>query len=142
MFEADVEALVNAVNCVGYMGKGIALRFRKMFPDNFGVYKRACLANEVRPGRLLIFYTGSFENPRFIINFPTKRHWRDKSRITDIEAGLESLVFEVRRMGITSIAVPALGCGLGGLSWDDVRPLIERAFEKLSDVDLFLYEPW
>jgi len=138
---ADAEALVNTVNCVGYMGKGIALQFKQAFPDNFKAYEKACRAHEVKPGRMFIYETGSMMNPRYIINFPTKRHWRGKSRIEDIESGLGALIQEVKRLGIRSIAVPPLGSGLGGLDWNVVRPMIERAFAELPEVKVLLYSP-
>lgn len=111
LLKADAQALVNAVNCVGVMGKGIALQFKQAYPENFRVYESACTAKEVRPGRMLIVATGVLIGPRFVINFPTKRHWRDNSRIEDIDAGLNALIDDVRRLKISSIAVPPLGCG-------------------------------
>ncbi|TSA07419.1 MAG: Appr-1-p processing protein [Deltaproteobacteria bacterium] len=138
---ADVEALVNTVNCVGVMGRGIALQFRKAFPENFKEYKAACDRGELRPGKLFIHEQARLTNPRYIINFPTKVHWKGKSRIEYVDAGLDALVQEVRRRGIRSIAIPPLGCGLGGLKWSDVRPRIERAFEAMTDVHVLLYEP-
>jgi O-acetyl-ADP-ribose deacetylase (regulator of RNase III) len=138
---ADVEALVNTVNCVGVMGRGIALQFRNAFPENFKAYEAACRREEVQPGRMFVFPTGQLTNPRFIINFPTKRHWKGKSRLADIDAGLKALVEEVQRLGIRSIAVPPLGCGLGGLEWSEVRPQIERALSGLEDVRTVVYEP-
>ena len=141
LLEADAEALVNTVNCVGFMGKGIALQFKKAFPDNFRAYQSACRANEVQPGRMFVRQTGMIGNPQYVINFPTKRHWRGRSRIEDIQTGLSALVEEVRRRGIATIAVPPLGCGLGGLDWGRVRPLIEAAFSELPDVRVLLYEP-
>ena len=111
LLRSDAEALVNTVNCVGYMGKGIALQFKQAFPENFTAYERAVKANEVKPGRMLIYETGSMVNPKYIINFPTKRHWRGKSRIDDIKSGLRALVDDVKKLGIQSIAVPPLGCG-------------------------------
>lgn len=141
LIEADAEALVNSVNCEGYMGKGIALQFKKAFPENFRVYQRACRAGEVQPGRMLVFPTDSMMNPRYIINFPTKRKWRANSRLEDIQAGLTALVEEVRGRGIASIAVPPLGCGLGGLDWREVKPMIERAFAELPQVRVLLFEP-
>ncbi len=138
---ADAEALVNTVNCVGYMGKGIALQFKQAFPVNFKAYEKACRTHEVKPGRMFIFETGSMVNPRYIINFPTKRHWRGKSRIEDIESGLTALIADVKRLGIHSIAVPPLGSGLGGLDWNLVRPMIERAFADLPDVRVLLFSP-
>jgi O-acetyl-ADP-ribose deacetylase (regulator of RNase III) len=141
ILEADAEALVNTVNCVGVMGRGMALQFRKAFPENFKAYEASCKKKEVRPGKVLVFETGRLTGPRFIINFPTKRHWRGKSRVEYIDSGLESLVDEIRKRRIRSIAVPPLGCGLGGLSWKSVRPRIMRAFEELPDVRVLLFEP-
>jgi O-acetyl-ADP-ribose deacetylase (regulator of RNase III) len=138
---AGTEALVNTVNCVGVMGRGIALQFRKAFPENFKVYAAACARGEVRPGKMFIFETGLLTGPRYIINFPTKRHWKGKSRIEDIDAGLPALVAEVKARGIQSVAVPPLGCGLGGLNWGEVRPKIVRAFEAIPDVRVLLFEP-
>ena len=141
LLTADVEALVNTVNCVGYMGKGIALQFKKAFPANNDAYRAACAKGDVQIGRMFVHATGSALNPKFIINFPTKRHWRDLSRLEGIEAGLTALVAEVQRLGISSIAIPPLGCGLGGLDWDDVRPRIETAFAPLPQVRVLLYVP-
>lgn len=138
---AETEALVNTVNCVGVMGRGIALQFRKAFPENFKVYEAACAREEVRPGKMLVFDTGLLTGPRYIINFPTKRHWKGKSRIEDIDAGLPALVEEIEKRGIRSIAVPPLGCGLGGLDWAEVRPKIVHAFEALPEVRVLLFEP-
>ena len=141
ILEANAEALVNAVNCVGVMGRGLAAQFKRAFPGNFASYSAACKRGEVVPGRMLIVPTHQLAGPRSIINFPTKRHWRAKSRIEDIEAGLRALVEDVRRLGIRSLAIPPLGCGLGGLEWRDVRPRIVRAFEPLPDVRVLLFEP-
>ena len=138
---ADVEALVNTVNCVGVMGRGIALQFRKAFPENFEAYKAVCERGGLRPGKLFVHSLGNLTNPRYIINFPTKDHWKGKSRLGYIDSGLEALVQEVRRLGIRSIAIPPLGCGLGGLHWSDVYPRIERVFSALPDVRVLLYEP-
>src|SRR5947207_2536726 len=105
ILKADAEALVNTVNCVGFMGRGIALQFKRVFPRNFEAYEAACKRGDVQPGRMLVVETGQLTNPRYIINFPTKRHWRGKSRIDDIESGLQALVADVKRLGIRSIAV-------------------------------------
>lgn len=137
----DAEALVNTVNCVGIMGRGIALQFKNAFPDNFEAYADACKRDEVRPGKMFVFETGQLTNPHYIINFPTKRHWRGKSRIEDIEAGLTDLAKEIRRRGIRSIAIPPLGSGLGGLDWADVRPRIETALSDLNEVEIVVFEP-
>jgi O-acetyl-ADP-ribose deacetylase (regulator of RNase III) len=141
LLEADVEALVNTVNTVGVMGKGIALQFRMAFPGNYEAYKRACERGEVQPGRMFIVPTGGLTNPRLIINFPTKRHWRDGSRLQDIEAGLEDLVRVIRDEGIRSVAVPPLGCGNGGLRWEEVRPRILDALAPLKGVRVLLFSP-
>lgn len=139
--QADAEALVNTVNCVGIMGRGIALQFRKAFPENYAVYRATCDRQELSPGMMLVYDLGHLTNPRYVINFPTKRHWKGKSRIEDIEAGLPALIDVVRGRGIRSIAVPPLGCGLGGLDWSVVRPRIERAFAAVPDVRVLLYSP-
>lgn len=141
LFSADTEAIVNTVNCVGVMGRGIAAQFKRQYPENFKAYEKACKRKEVVPGRMFVFATGQTAGPRFIVNFPTKRHWRGKSRIEDIESGLVALVEEVKARGIASIAIPPLGCGLGGLDWKDVRPLIEKAFASLPEVRVLVFEP-
>lgn len=141
ILQADAEALVNTVNCVGVMGKGIALQFRDAFPDNFDAYKRACFNHEVVLGRMFIVPTARMMNPKYIINFPTKRHWKMKSQFSYIESGLTNLIHEIRRLGIISIAVPPLGCGNGGLTWSDVAPMIMSAFAKVPDVQVTLFEP-
>ena len=141
ILQAEADALVNTVNCVGVMGRGIALQFRKAFPQNFKSYEAACERKEVRPGRMFVHETGLLTGPRFIINFPTKRHWKEKSRIEDIDSGLRALTKEVKDRGIRSIAVPPLGCGLGGLNWNVVRPRIIRAFDELSEVRVLLFQP-
>ena len=162
---ADVAAFVNTVNCVGVMGRGIALHFKKAFPENFKAYAAACQREEVQPGRMFVFdlktstpaaevsgtmlWQGDlFDSgadreggPRYIVNFPTKRHWRDKSRMEDIESGLAALAHEIRKRNIRSIALPALGCGLGGLDWVVVRECIESRLRKLNDVKIVVFEP-
>jgi O-acetyl-ADP-ribose deacetylase (regulator of RNase III) len=140
ILKAQADALVNTVNCVGVMGKGIALQFKKAFSENFKAYKNACQRGEVKPGSMFVFDTGG-ESPRYIVNFPTKRHWRDKSQYKDIEAGLQALAKEITARNISSIAIPALGSGLGGLDWAKVKPMIERAFNDLPNVQVQLFEP-
>jgi O-acetyl-ADP-ribose deacetylase (regulator of RNase III) len=143
ILKCEADALVNTVNCVGVMGRGIALQFKNAFPENFKAYEAACKREAVQPGLMFVFDTGQLTPPRFIVNFPTKRHWRGKSRIEDIEAGLNDLVRVIRDEGIRSIAIPPLGCGLGGLEWNDVRPRIERALGQLEDVHVrvLVFEP-
>lgn len=141
LLDADAEAYVNTVNTVGVMGKGIALQMKRAFPQVFAEYKKAAAAGEVRPGRMHVVETGRLHGPRFVINFPTKRHWKGKSRIEDIESGLEDLVAVIRDMKIRSVAIPPLGCGNGGLRWSDVRPRIERALRVVPEVTVLLYAP-
>ncbi|TQE99651.1 MAG: macro domain-containing protein [Spiribacter salinus] len=137
----DAQALVNTVNCVGVMGRGIALQFKKAFPKNFNAYASACKNEEVQPGRMFVFETGQLTNPRYIINFPTKRHWRGKSRIEDINAGLGDLAATIRQHDIRSIAIPPLGSGLGGLEWAEVKARIEEHLASLDDVQVLVFEP-
>lgn len=141
ILKSGAEALVNTVNCVGIMGRGIALQFKKAYPANFQAYAQACDAQIVQPGRMFVFETGYLTNPRYIINFPTKRHWKGRSRIEDIEAGLVDLRNVIETRGIRSVAIPPLGSGLGGLDWADVRPRIEAALKDLLNVEVFLFEP-
>ncbi len=141
IFVEDAEALVNSVNCVGVMGRGIALQFKNTFPDNFKAYSEACKRKEVRPGRMFVFETNELGNPRYIINFPTKRHWRAQSRMEDIETGLEALASEIRARSIRSIAIPPLGSKLGGLDWGNVHPKIYAALAKLADVRVIVFTP-
>lgn len=141
MRQDDVDAIVNTVNCVGVMGKGIALQFRNKWPENNRAYEAACKAKEVRLGRMFVFDSGGLVKPNYIINFPTKDHWRGKSSLESIREGLRDLVAQVKRLRIRSIGVPPLGCGNGGLEWSEVRPLIEGAFAELPDVEVRLFEP-
>lgn len=140
IFSEEAEALVNSVNCVGIMGRGIALQFKKAFPGNYKAYRARCKRNEMQPGRVFVFETGETVLPRYIINFPTKRHWRGKSRIEDIEAGLASLTKEIRSYGIRSIAIPPLGSGLGGLDWPEVRTCLEAALKDFEDVKVVIFQ--
>lgn len=142
LLAAPAEALVNAVNTVGVMGKGIALQFRKTYPDMFFAYEKACKEGAVRVGQMNVFDRGeSHQHARWIINFPTKRHWREPSRLVDIESGLADLSAVIRRVQIHSVAIPPLGCGLGGLEWTVVQPLIESAMANLVNVKILIYSP-
>lgn len=141
LLKANTEALVNTVNCVGVMGKGIALQFKQAYPANFKLYEKACKEDNVKLGQMLIVEIGQTKNPRYIINFPTKQHWKAKSRLSDIESGLKALVDEIKQRKIKSVALPALGCGNGGLEWNEVKPLIEKAFESLVDVEFIIFPP-
>ena len=137
----ESEAIVNTVNCVGVMGRGIALQFKNFWPDNFRAYEAACKRHEMQPGKMFVFDIGQLTLPRYIINFPTKRHWRGKSRIEDIESGLAALAATIRERDIRSIAIPPLGSGLGGLDWKDVKPRIKAALQALMEVRVRVYEP-
>lgn len=141
--EADI--LVNAVNCVGVMGKGLALQVKQRHPQVFAAYRQACRRGEVAPGRLHVApFTGTHDQmrTRFIVNFPTKRDWREPSRVEDIRLGLQALPGAIESVGSWSIAIPPLGCGLGGLDWHrDVEPLVLEALEPVADVDVRLYAP-
>ncbi|MEG1070531.1 MAG: macro domain-containing protein [Akkermansia sp.] len=141
LFDTSADALVNTVNCVGVMGRGIALQFKKSYPDNFKEYAKACKAGEVIPGKMFVHSTDRLTSPSFIINFPTKRHWKEASRLEDIETGLKDLVSVIQKNGITSIAIPPLGCGLGGLDWTIVKARIEEALKDLTNVDIIVYAP-
>lgn len=141
LLDSPAEALVNTVNCVGVMGKGIALQFAKAFPANLLAYQTACRRKEVEPGKMFVTRNPDLTGPKWIINFPTKRHWKASSRIDDVANGLTALTASIREHNIRSIAVPPLGCGNGGLSWADVRPLIEEAFAALPGVEVFLFSP-
>ncbi len=141
LLATDAEALINTVNTVGVMGKGIALQFKKAFPDNYKAYKKACDQGMVEPGHMFIVDNKSLTNPRYIINFPTKRHWKGKSKLEDVKSGLVSLVEDVKNLGIKSVAVPPLGCGLGGLPWDQVFSLMQEAFAKAPDIEWLVFEP-
>ncbi len=129
IFAEDVDAIVNTVNCVEVMGRGLALQYKNKFPQNFKEYAKACRKGEVAPGKMFIFQTGQLTNPKYIINFPTKRHWKGKSKIEDIEKGLDDLIRTIEKYSINSIAIPPLGSGLGGLEWQKVKNIITH---KLS----------
>ena len=139
LLKTPADALVNTVNTVGVMGKGIALQFKLAFPDNYAAYEAACKRGDVQIGKMFVFRRE--KTPRLIINFPTKQHWKGKSKMEDIESGLKALIQVVKKEHIKSIAVPPLGCGNGGLDWEQVRPLIEEAFLELPDVQVQLFYP-
>ena len=140
LLDADVEALVNTVNTVGVMGKGVALMFKEAFPENFKAYEAACKRKELRVGRMFVTERHQFIGPKFIINFPTKQHWRNPAKLEWVEAGLEDLKRVIVENGIRSIAIPPLGSGNGGLNWSDVRKKIEAALAALP-IRVVVYEP-
>lgn len=141
LLEADIEAVVNTVNTVGVMGKGIALMFKERYPANFKAYAAACERGEVQVGRMFVTESLELSGPRWIINFPTKRHWRGRTRFEWVEQGLEDLCRVIIDRRIRSIAIPPLGCGSGGLDWGEVRPAIERALGDLQGVRILVFEP-
>jgi O-acetyl-ADP-ribose deacetylase (regulator of RNase III) len=141
LLEAPADALVNTVNTVGIMGKGLALQFKQAYPGNFRAYESACRRGEVHLGKMFTYETGRLDRPRFVINFPTKGHWRSRSKLSDIKAGLDDLRDVIRERHIDSIAIPPLGCGNGGLDWRDVRPLIVEALADLPNVRVMVYPP-
>jgi O-acetyl-ADP-ribose deacetylase (regulator of RNase III) len=140
LLEAQVDALVNTVNTEGVMGKGIALQFKKAFPTSYAMYRKECEAGQMQIGKMLVVHLGTLV-PRYIIHFPTKKHWRSPSKLDYVKHGLLDLVKQVKELGIRSIAIPPLGCGNGGLDWADVRPLLEHAFAALPDVRALIFEP-
>ena len=161
LFESDAQTLTNAVNTVGIMGKGIALEFRRMFPEMYDDYVRRCRKGEVKLGEPYLFrVSGNYQpgiaqptldgleelppadegSPRLILNFPTKAHWRSRSKLDAIHAGLQHLAQNYREWGIESLAVPALGCGEGGLRWSDVQPVLDRSLAVL-DIPVTMYAP-
>lgn len=141
LLDERAEALVNTVNTVGVMGKGIALMFKEAFPDAFEDYAEACERGEVQVGRMHVVDRGGLFDPRYIINFPTKKHWRHPSKLEWIKEGLVDLKRVIRQLGIRSIALPPLGAGNGKLNWRDVRPQIEQILGELSDVNITVFEP-
>ena len=140
LLEARVEALVNTVNTVGVMGKGIALMFKERFDENFRRYAAACKAKEVQTGKMFVTAVHELDGPRWIINFPTKQHWRAPSRMEWVVEGLQDLRRFLVEQNVKSIAIPPLGAGNGGLEWADVREQIERALGDL-DIDILVFEP-
>ena len=140
LLEAPVEALVNTVNTVGVMGKGIALMFKEAFPPNFRAYEEACEQHEIKIGEMFVTETGALNGPRWIINFPTKKHWRQPSRLEWITEGLSDLKRVIQQNHIRSVALPPLGSG-NGLEWSEVRKSVEQILGDLHDVDVLVYEP-
>jgi O-acetyl-ADP-ribose deacetylase (regulator of RNase III) len=141
LLDAGTEAVVNTVNTVGVMGKGIALMFREKYPENFKAYAKACKAGQVRVGHMFVSPGVELSGPKWIINFPTKEHWRYPTKLEWIRDGLTALKDVIRERHIKSIALPPLGCGNGGLEWSLVRPLIEATLKDLSEVEVVIYEP-
>lgn len=143
IFESNTEAIVNTVNCVGVMGKGLALQFKKKYPENFMAYKNACDLGQVKVGKMFVYKANTLFGNKYIINFPTKKHWRNPSKLEYIVAGLDDLIEIIKSNEIKSIAIPPLGCGLGGLDWVIVKRLIVSKFLDCNlheTVDIYLFE--
>lgn len=138
---AQTEAIVNTVNTVGVMGKGIALMFRETFPRNMAAYAAACKAGEVNIGTMFVTETNELSGPKWVINFPTKKHWRQPSKLEWIKEGLQDLRKILIKKSIRSISLPPLGCGNGGLEWGEVKPEIEKALGDLTNIKIVIYEP-
>lgn len=141
LLDADADALVNTVNTRGVMGKGLAAQFKLSYPEMFAAYAADARAGGLRLGRMHVWPTGLSAGPRYVVNFPTKDHWRSRSQLGDIETGLADLVRVTRELGLRSLAVPPLGCGHGGLDWAEVEPLIRRDLGGLPGVEVLLYPP-
>lgn len=140
IFESDAEDLVNTVNCVGVMGRGIALQFKNKYPENFKAYQQACKQELLKPGKVFVFETEQIVLPKWIVNFPTKRHWRGKNRIEDIKSGLIDLANFIQEKNIHFIAIPPLGASLGELDWNEVRLRIEKALSHIENVSIVVCE--
>jgi O-acetyl-ADP-ribose deacetylase (regulator of RNase III) len=140
IFSADIEAIVNPVNCEGVSGAGLALAFKRKYIANHMAYADQCAKGQLTPGRVFVFKRFAEKGPKYIINFPTKNHWKDPSTIGYIHDGLSALTEEVVKHDIKLIAMPALGCGLGGLSFDDVKAEVDEAFKPHEDVLVYLYD--
>jgi O-acetyl-ADP-ribose deacetylase (regulator of RNase III) len=141
LLESGAEALVNTVNTVGVMGKGIALMFKERFPKNMEAYAQACKQEQVRTGKMFVTETGELMGPKWVVNFPTKRHWRNPSKLEWIEEGLEDLRSFIVEHGVKSIAIPPLGAGNGRLEWSTVKREIEARLGDLEEVEIIVYEP-
>lgn len=138
MFDSPAQVITNPVNCVGATGKGLSLEFERRYPELSLDYKERCNKGLVKPGFPYLWENEATQ----ILNFPTKRHWRGRSQIEDIEVGLKYLASRYQEMGIYTLALPALGCGHGGLEWKEVKPLIEKHLGPISDLEVFVYEPY
>jgi len=141
IFESGCNTLVNPVNCKGTMGAGLAKEFKKRFPKVFDQYVRICNRGQLELGGALFVHTGQLFDPEWIVLFPTKNHWSDRSGIMNIRDSLKLLVKLIKHNSTPSIAVPALGCGLGGLEWNEVFNLMKHAFKNLKHCNVKIYEP-
>ena len=144
ILQTTAQALVNPVNCAGVMGKGLARQVKQAHPENFQAYQRACRAGKLRPGTILAHRVQAQDPPselRYILNLPTKRHWKDPSRLEDVRAGIAALVRSAARLELQSVAVPALGAGLGGLDWNLVHQELLQQLQPLDWLQVQVYPP-
>jgi len=143
ILKSNAQAIVNPVNTVGVMGKGLALQIREKFPNVYNIYRNACKLGKVQIGKMFVVSTGLDSYPEYIINFPTKKHWKEKSKLWYIQQGLDDLIEVIQQRNIHSIALPAIGCGLGGLDWNVVYEIIDMKLSGLPDsIAIFVYEPY
>lgn len=142
ILDANVEAIVNPVNTVGVMGKGLALAFKQRYPENMALYKTACESNQLKVGKMFVTKNNSRGNPKYIVNFPTKQHWKDPSKLEWIESGLCDLHDYIIAKEVQSIAIPALGCGNGGLNWGDVFTRIVHHLHDIDTCTISIYSPY
>lgn len=142
IFDVAADAIVNPVNCVGVMGAGLAKEFKKRYFENYKHYAAACREKRVRIGQMFVTQADEKQLHKYIINFPTKFHWENRSKLEYIQEGLGSLLEVIDTLEIQSISIPPLGCGLGGLSWDIVKPIIVSRLENKAFVDVQLFEPY
>ncbi len=142
ILKSKTDAIVNPINCVGFMGKALAKKVKDKYPHNFKVYKEVCNENNLNIGEILTYPIPSKEKPDFIFNFPTKYHYKDDSKLEYIEKGLNQLRSEILYLNINSISIPALGCGLGNLNWNEVKNVIFKKLDDLKEINIYLYEPF
>ncbi|MEM9773146.1 MAG: macro domain-containing protein [Chloroflexota bacterium] len=135
IFDSPAQTLVNPVNTVGVMGKGLALQFKQQYPEMYLRYRQYCLAGQLNVGQLYLWKSSDY---RFVLNFPTKEHWRNPSRIEYIEDGMKKLVDTYIEKEISSIAFPRIGCGLGGLDWEEVEPIFLHYTDQMN-IPVFLH---
>lgn len=140
MFSIECDAIVNTVNCFGAMGKGVAKEFKNRWYDNFLEYKKLCDKKAIKIGKMFVF-ENTKSGLKYLINFPTKNHWRYKSKLSYIDSGLDDLIDQIVKLEIKSIVIPPLGCGNGGLDWNVVKELIEEKLSILNDVEIIVYNP-
>jgi len=136
IFNSSAQVITNTINCVGVMGKGLALAYKNKFPEMYNDYKQKCNEGQVKAGQPYLWENDQVQ----VLNFPTKRHWKQASLLEDVEEGLKYLASNYSDMGISSIALPPLGCGLGGLNWADVKNLINKYLGSIEDLDVYVYE--